>query len=95
MNFKFLTDLSRSLATSLHDSIPFQYLNFVITRITLFGALFLGTVAILPNILQAATGIQALIAGGTSVLIVVAVVIETVKILETQLVSRSYDRYSK
>ena len=55
----------------------------------------MGTVAILPNILQAATGIKALIAGGTSVLIVVAVVIETVKILETQLVSRSYDRYSK
>jgi len=72
-----------------------QYLNFVITRITLFGALFLGVVAILPNVLQAVTGITALIAGGTSILIVVAVVIETVKILETQLVSRSYERYTK
>lgn len=71
-----------------------QYLNFVITRITLFGALFLGVVAILPNVLQAVTGITALIAGGTSILIVVAVVIETVKILETQLVSRSYERYT-
>lgn len=71
-----------------------KYLNYIITRITLFGALFLGVVAILPNVLQAVTGIQALIVGGTSILIVVSVAIETIKILETQLVTRSYERYT-
>ncbi len=70
-----------------------KYLNFIITRITLFGALFLGIVAILPNVLQAYTGIQTLVIGGTSILIVVTVVIETVKVLQVQLVNRSYDKF--
>lgn len=70
-----------------------KYLNFIITRITLFGATFLGTVALLPNILQAFTGIQSLVIGGTSILIVVAVVIESIKTLEVQLVNRSYDKF--
>lgn len=70
-----------------------KYLNFIITRLTLFGAVFLGLVAVLPNILQAYTGIQNLVIGGTSILIVVAVVIETVKNLEVQLVNRSYEKF--
>jgi len=70
-----------------------KYLNFIITRITLFGAIFLGTVAVLPNILQVYTGIQTLVIGGTSILIVVTVVIETIKVLEVQLVNRSYDKF--
>ncbi len=70
-----------------------SYLNFIVTRITLVGGLFLGIVAIVPNILQSLTGIQALIVGGTSILIVVSVVIESVKIFQTQLVTRSYDRF--
>lgn len=71
-----------------------NYLNFVVTRITLVGGLFLGIVAIIPNILQYLTGIQALLVGGTSVLIVVSVVIETVKIFQTQLVTRSYEKFN-
>lgn len=71
-----------------------SYLNYIITRITLVGGLFLGVVAIIPNILQAMTGIQALIVGGTSILIVVSVVIETVKIFQTQLVTKSYERFN-
>ena len=71
-----------------------SYLNFIITRITLVGGLFLGIVAIIPNILQAMTGIQALLVGGTSILIVVSVVIETVKIFQTQLVTKSYERFN-
>ncbi len=70
-----------------------QYLNFITTRITLFGALFLGVIAILPNIVSIFTGMQSLLVGGTSILIVVAVVIETVKILESQYIARSYDRF--
>ena len=71
-----------------------SYLNYIITRITLVGALFLGIVAILPSIFRAFTGLQTLLVGGTSILIVVSVVIETVKILETQMVTRSYERFN-
>lgn len=71
-----------------------HYINFIVTRITLVGGLFLGLVAIIPNILQAMTGVQALLVGGTSILIVVSVVIETVKIFQTQLVTRSYERFN-
>lgn len=71
-----------------------KYLNFIVTRITLIGGLFLGIVAIVPNVLQYITGIQALIVGGTSILIVVSVVIESVKIFKTQLVTRSYEKFS-
>lgn len=70
-----------------------SYLNFIITRITFAGALFLGIVAILPSVLKTFTGVQTLVVGGTGVLIVVSVVIETVRILEVQLVSRNYDKY--
>ncbi|PIT88885.1 MAG: preprotein translocase subunit SecY [Candidatus Levybacteria bacterium CG10_big_fil_rev_8_21_14_0_10_36_7] len=70
------------------------FLNFVTSRITLAGALFLGTVAILPSIVQGLTGIQSLLIGGTGILIVVSVVIETVKILEAQVVTRSYDKFT-
>lgn len=70
-----------------------SYLNYIITRITLAGALFLGIVAILPNIIRVITNIQTLLIGGTSILIVVSVVIETIRILEVQSVSRNYERF--
>jgi preprotein translocase subunit SecY len=72
-----------------------QYLNYIITRITLAGALFLGTIAILPTLAQGATGAQTLLIGGTGILIVVSVVLETVKSIEAQLVTRSYDSFVK
>jgi preprotein translocase subunit SecY len=69
-----------------------DYLGTVVNRITLFGALFLGAVAILPFVMQWVTGIQNLSLGGTSLLIVVSVVIETLKQIEGQLIMRSYER---
>ena len=69
------------------------YLNFVMTRITTAGAIFLGVIAIFPTIAKSITGIQTLILGGTGILIVVSVVLETIKALEAQLVMRSYDRF--
>lgn len=72
-----------------------NYLNFILTRITLAGAVFLGIVAILPAILKQFTGIATLTIGGTSILIVVSVVLETVKQLESQLVMRNYDGFLK
>lgn len=66
------------------------YLGRVMNRIILAGALFLGLIAILPTLLQKAGGFN-LVIGGTSLLIVVAVVIETVKQIESQLVMRDYE----
>ena len=70
-----------------------EYLNTVIERITLGGALFLGVVAVTPLIAQALTGTRALALGGTSLLIVVSVVIEMVKQIESQVTMRQYDMY--
>jgi preprotein translocase subunit SecY len=68
-----------------------DYLYRVLNRITLPGAVFLGLIAILPFLLQKFTGTQALTLGGTSILIVVAVVIETIKQIEAQLSVHDYD----
>ncbi|HLB60983.1 MAG TPA: preprotein translocase subunit SecY [Patescibacteria group bacterium] len=72
-----------------------QYLNYILTRITLVGALFLGIIAVLPAVAQAITGVSIFVIGGTGVLIVVSVVLETVKTLEAQLVMRSYEGFLK
>ncbi len=68
-----------------------DYLSHTAHRIILVGALFLGLVAVLPLVMRYLTGIQALAVGGTSLLIVVSVVIETVKQIEAQLTMREYD----
>ena len=70
-----------------------KYLEFVVNRITLIGALFLGSIAILPSLAQNATGIQSLALGGTSALIVVSVILETAKQVESMLVEQNYDQY--
>lgn len=72
-----------------------SYLNYILTRITLAGALFLGLIAILPSLARGVTGMTTLLIGGTSVLIVVSVVLETVKTLEAQLVMRNYEGFLK
>ncbi|MBP9719226.1 MAG: preprotein translocase subunit SecY [Candidatus Levybacteria bacterium] len=72
-----------------------SYLNYILIRITLAGAVFLGVVAIFPTIARAATGVQTLLVGGTSVLIVVSVVLETIRSIEAQLVTKNYDTYTK
>jgi preprotein translocase subunit SecY len=70
-----------------------HYLSNVLHKITLAGALFLGVIAILPLIMRSATGMQSLAIGGTSLLIVVSVVIEMVKQIEAQMTMRQYDGY--
>lgn len=70
-----------------------DYLTYVSNRIMLAGALFLGLVAVLPNVLQSTTNISTLVVGGTSLLIVVSVVIETVKQIDAQLVMRDYEGF--
>lgn len=70
-----------------------EYLNRIINRTTLFGALFLGVIAVLPSLTQLLTGIQLLTLGGTALLIVVSVAIETMRQLDSQLVLREYDNF--
>ena len=70
-----------------------QYLQFTLNRILLAGALFLGLIAVLPLTVQQFTGTQTLVIGGTSLLIVVSVVIETVKQIESQLTMRDYEGF--
>ena len=70
-----------------------QYLNSVMNRIILAGALFLGLIAVLPLIIRPLTGFASLTIGGTSLLIVVAVIIETVKQIDAQLVMRDYEGF--
>ena len=65
----------------------------VLNRITLVGALFLGLIAVLPNIVQGFTHTQALTLGGTSLLIVVSVVIEVMKQVQAQMVMRDYEDF--
>lgn len=72
-----------------------DYLSWILTRITLAGAVFLGLVAVLPSLAQGVTGITTLTIGGTGVLIVVSVVLETVKSLESMMVMRSYEGFLK
>lgn len=67
-----------------------QFLNYLLTRVTLVGAIFLGTVAILPNIVQGFTGITAFTIGGTSILIVVSVALEIMKQVDAQLSMYEY-----
>lgn len=67
-----------------------EYISKVLTRITLVGAVFLGVIAVLPLIMQSVTGIASLALGGTSVLIVVSVVLDLMKKVDAQVSMREY-----
>ncbi len=66
-------------------------LSKIISRLTFSGALFLGLIAILPNITQIISGIGTFAIGGAALLIVVSVALETVKQINSQLVMREYE----
>lgn len=70
-----------------------DYLTNVLNRITLVGAVFLGLIAILPSIFQNFIGVSNLAIGGTGILIVVSVVLEVTRDLESQLVMKQYDKF--
>ncbi len=70
-----------------------DYLYKVLNRITLPGSLFLGLIAVLPFVIQKFTGTTTLTLGGTSLLIAVAVVIESIKQIEAQLTMHDYQGY--
>lgn len=66
-------------------------LSKIINRLTFSGALFLGLIAILPNVTQMITGITIFAIGGTALLIVVSVALETMKQINSQLTMREYE----
>jgi preprotein translocase subunit SecY len=71
-----------------------EYLGRVVSRITLAGALFLGAVAVFPVLLGVIDpSLQGLAIGGTGLLIVVSVVVETMKQIEAQLMMRNYEGF--
>ncbi len=67
-----------------------NYLNNVLIRLTLVGSMFLGSIAVLPLIMQSITGDQTLAIGGTALLIVVSVVLELVRQIDAQVSMREY-----
>lgn len=71
------------------------YLNYILTRITMAGAIFLGIIAIFPTVARAFTNVHTLLLGGTGILIVVSVILETIKAVEAQLVMRNYEGFGK
>lgn len=79
----FIPGVRPGEATTIH-------LSKIVTRITLVGALFLGTIAILPLILKAISGISSLAIGGTALLIVVSVVLDLIKKIDAQISMREY-----
>jgi preprotein translocase subunit SecY len=70
-----------------------EYLNRVIVRITMGGALFLGFIAIVPYIASLITGVQAISLSSTSLLIMVGVGLDTLRQLEAQLMMRNYEGF--
>lgn len=67
-----------------------DYIRNILSRITLIGAMFLAVIALLPHIYGAATGMGQMSIGGTSIIIIVGVALETVKQLESQMMMRHY-----
>ncbi len=67
-----------------------SYISNILFRLTMVGALFLGAIAVLPIAIGALTGISAVAIGGTGILIVVSVVIDLVKKIDTQVSAREY-----
>lgn len=72
-----------------------NFMYFILNRVLLIGAIFLGLIAIMPSIVQGVTNIQQFrfLIGGTSLLILVSVVLETVRQIRAQLQMREYESF--
>ena len=72
-----------------------DYLDRIVTRITLAGSIFLAIIAILPNFVAVVTSIQGVYFGGTALLIVVGVALDTMKQIESLILMRHYQGFMK
>ncbi|MCF6097647.1 preprotein translocase subunit SecY [Thermovorax subterraneus] len=71
-----------------------EYLNRIMTRITLIGAIFLAVIAVLPYLITGVTNLN-IYFGGTALLIVIGVALETMKLIEAQMLMRHYQGFLK
>ena len=67
-----------------------EHVSWILNRLTAFGGLFLGVVAVLPLIVKGITGIASLAIGGTALLIVVSVIVDLIKQIDAQVSMREY-----
>lgn len=72
-----------------------DFIDHVLTRLTLAGSIFLAFIAVLPNMIAGATHIQGVYFGGTALLIVVSVALHTMKQIEAMVVMRHYEGFMK
>ena len=72
-----------------------DYIDYVLTRLTLAGSIFLSFIAVLPTLIAGATHIQGVYFGGTALLIVVSVALHTMKQIEAMVVMRHYEGFMK
>ena len=72
-----------------------NFMYYILNRVLLIGALFLGTIAVMPSIIQGATGVKTFIflIGGTALLIVVSVVLDVMRQIKAQLQMREYETF--
>ncbi len=72
-----------------------DFIRFILNRVLLVGGVFLGLIAVMPSVVQGITGVHvfAFVVGGTSLLIVVSVVLETKRQIEAQLTMRDYEKF--
>ena len=72
-----------------------KFMRYILNRVLLIGALFLGAIAVLPSIIGGITGVSSLqfLIGGTSLMIVVSVVLETMRQINAQLQMREYETF--
>ena len=72
-----------------------EYIDKVLSRLTLAGGVFLALIAVLPNFVIDLTGVTSIWFGGTSLLIVVGVALDTMKQIESHMLLRSYEGFVK
>ena len=72
-----------------------EYLDTVMSRITLAGAIFLSLIALMPNVIGWMTNIEGIYFGGTALLIVVGVALDTMKQLDSMIIMRHYHGFMK
>jgi preprotein translocase subunit SecY len=70
-----------------------QYLGWILVRLTLVGAVFLGGIAVIPSLLSGTTDLLTLTLGGSGLLIVVSVVLDTLRQVESHLLTRDYEGF--
>ena len=99
VNIKDLADNMKKYGGFIPGIRPGQptmmYVDKVLSRITLTGAVFLAFVAILPNFIGNITGIQGVYFGGTSLLIIVGVALDTMRQAQSYMVTRNYQGFIK